>query len=99
MVQACQGRDIGTPCRINLPKGRAGCNKPARRHASGFWQHVVTVYKGIRSSKTDQSCDGRLLVEELPLAGLHDMGIVHTRSYRGYCCLDAPTPMYVQKTS
>jgi hypothetical protein len=58
-----------------------------RRHASGFWQHVVLVYKGTRSSKTDQSC--RLLVEELPLAGLHKMGIVHTRSYRGYRRLDA----------
>jgi hypothetical protein len=92
MVQACQCRDIDTPCHINLPKGRAGCNKPARRHASGFRQHVVFVYKGIRSSKTDQSCDGRRLVEELPLAGLHNTGIVHTRSYRGGCCLAAHPP-------
>lgn len=31
----------------------------------------------------------RLLAEELPLASLHKMNSVHTRSYRGYCCLDA----------
>lgn len=90
MVQACRRRDIDDPCRINFPRGRAGCHKPARRHASGFLQHVVFfVYKGILWMKTDLSCDGRLLVEELPLAGLHKMDTVHTRSYRGYCCLDA----------
>lgn len=87
MVQACL-RYIDNPCRINFPRGRAGCHKPARRHASGLSQHVVFVYKCILWLKTDQSCDGRLLVEEVPLAGLHKMNIVHTRSYRGYCCLD-----------
>jgi len=89
MVQVRRRRGIDNPCRINLARGRAGCHKPARRHASGFSQHVVLVYRSILSFKTDQSCDGRLLAEELPLAGLHKMDIVHTRSYRGYCCLDA----------
>jgi hypothetical protein len=40
------------------------------RAASGSMSCLV--YKGTRSLKTDQSC--RLLVEELPLAGLHKDG-------------------------
>lgn len=37
------------PCRINLPGRRVDCSKPARRHASGFLQHVVFVDQKIVS--------------------------------------------------
>jgi hypothetical protein len=36
-----------------------------------------------------RSCDWRLLVEELSLADIHKVKLLHsTSSYRGYCCLD-----------